>query len=246
MKTKIYLLLAFAASLIMTACEYYPESDFYADKYEVVVNERIYFTNTSDNADSYEWDFGDGTISFNYDASHSYEAPGTYVVTLYAFMDDKESVSSITVYVNRPAETTLEITVVEYYDEYVVEDASIILYPTYRDWSDEMNMLDEQITNDLGIAVFNDLTDKSYYVDVWHPNYNNYALADDDVDFIRTLPLILGVKNTFIAYVDFIPSGGKIEAREQAKQQKMKIVDIKRTYEGKLNEIQKNKTDSYK
>ncbi len=45
---------------------------------------KVDFTNTSTGADSYEWDFGDETISQEENPSHSYVGTGTYAVTLKA------------------------------------------------------------------------------------------------------------------------------------------------------------------
>ncbi len=42
------------------------------------------FSNTSLNADSYAWDFGDGNTSVIENPSHSFEGPGSYLVTLAA------------------------------------------------------------------------------------------------------------------------------------------------------------------
>ncbi|SFN20903.1 gliding motility-associated C-terminal domain-containing protein [Chitinophaga sp. YR627] len=42
------------------------------------------FNNTSENAVSYSWDFGDGNSADTEDAQHKYELPGSYRVTLYA------------------------------------------------------------------------------------------------------------------------------------------------------------------
>jgi len=42
------------------------------------------FTNKSENAEWYSWDFGDGTVSSEENPSHLYEVPGTYVVELRA------------------------------------------------------------------------------------------------------------------------------------------------------------------
>lgn len=40
------------------------------------------FKNTSKGADSFKWDFGDGMWANSKDATHIYESPGTYTVTL--------------------------------------------------------------------------------------------------------------------------------------------------------------------
>lgn len=44
----------------------------------------IYFTNTSNNADSYSWNFGDGTTETTTDAAHEYTNNNTYTVVLSA------------------------------------------------------------------------------------------------------------------------------------------------------------------
>lgn len=44
----------------------------------------VTFTSTSDNADTYLWDFGDGNTSASQDPSHTYTDAGTYLVSLTA------------------------------------------------------------------------------------------------------------------------------------------------------------------
>ena len=50
----------------------------------VCLDSPICFTNLSTNADSYQWDFGDGNVSNMSDPCHTYASPGTYTVTLTA------------------------------------------------------------------------------------------------------------------------------------------------------------------
>ena len=58
------------------ACfDYSPHSD-------ITVGEEISFTNCSENATSYAWDFGDGTVSTAEDPSHTYDEAGSYIVKL--------------------------------------------------------------------------------------------------------------------------------------------------------------------
>lgn len=47
----------------------------------------VQFTNLSELADSYSWDFGDNTTSVLTHPIHYYENPGTYTVTLTAYID---------------------------------------------------------------------------------------------------------------------------------------------------------------
>jgi uncharacterized repeat protein (TIGR01451 family) len=74
----------------------------------------VVFTNTSLNADTYLWDFGDGVTSTLENPSHDYAAGGTYTVTLTAYgacgMDEVEM--AITV-VEQPDEADLALTKVD-------------------------------------------------------------------------------------------------------------------------------------
>lgn len=64
-----------------------PTASFSADPTEVTNPSQIVeFTNTSINASSYEWRFGDNSLpSFNQDASHQFMEPGVFEVELLAF-----------------------------------------------------------------------------------------------------------------------------------------------------------------
>lgn len=62
----------------------------------------VVFTNTSQNATSYLWDFGDGTTSTETNPSHVYTTPGTYMVQLTATGPNGTHSTSATVTVNLP------------------------------------------------------------------------------------------------------------------------------------------------
>jgi len=87
---KLVLSIAMIAMLGMfTACEKddEPAADPYADfEYEVGQdnNLEVSFTNNSENAESYNWDFGDGQSSTEENPVHEYSEGGTYEVTLTA------------------------------------------------------------------------------------------------------------------------------------------------------------------
>lgn len=51
---------------------------------ELKIDEAIQFSNVSENADSYSWDFGDGTSSTEKSPSKTYTLPGIYTVKLKA------------------------------------------------------------------------------------------------------------------------------------------------------------------
>jgi PKD repeat protein len=192
--------------LILASCEKIPQAAFYVDNNEPEVGQEVFFTNDSFNSVRYEWDFGDQTYSYEEHPVHVYTGSGTYQVTLTAYSKSGLSDEAyMTIIVSIP--TLLEIEVLEYYDLYPVEGASVILYPTLADWDAESNMITEGYTDVDGKVVFSGLGSYVYYVDVWETNHNNYTLRDEDVAFIRTDQVKLHEINRFIAYVDY--TGGK-------------------------------------
>jgi PKD repeat protein len=179
-----------------------PRARFTASAQVIEAGEAVAFTNLSVNADFAEWDFGDGYISNEYDPVHVFTRPGTFRVVLKVFSSDHfsdESMMDITVLYP----TTLEITVKEYYNQYVVPNASVILYPSLTDWIHQTNAVAEGLTDIDGRVVFTHLAPAVYYVDVWEQYHNNYILAEEDVAFIRTMALVPNAVNTFTAWVDY-------------------------------------------
>jgi PKD repeat protein len=203
---KRILYLTFILPFFIASCELIPEAGFYVDVIEPEVGQEVYFTNDSYNAARYEWDFGDGSFSDVENPVHVYNGTGTYQVKLTAYSRSglsDEAFQTITVMIP----TLLEIEVLEYFDKYPVENASVVLYPTLSDWDAERNSITEGFTDQEGIVVFSGLDAFVYYLDVWEQNHNNYALRDEDVNFIRTPQVKLHQINRFTAYVDY--TGGK-------------------------------------
>ena len=240
MKKLAYIILI--VPLIISSCSQKPIADFFVSRNTVDVGEIIYFTNNSVDADYFEWDFGDGTRTNSFDASHIYTEEGIYTVTLFAYNGrhwvDK---AMSTVHVLFP--TSLEVIVLEYYDEYPVQDASVLLYNTLDDWIDEYNPLVEGFTNQYGETVFSNLNSQRYYIDVWEAQHHNYWLAEEDVKWIETHVLVPNEMNTFFAYVDFVEQTYKSSGerdRSVVKLRKLEQVD-RRMYEDKLESI-KQKT----
>jgi PKD repeat protein len=201
MKKIIYLSLVLP--LLLFACESMPEAQFSVDTIEPEVGQQVFFTNESDNAVEFEWDFGDGFISNEVHPVHIYTGTGTFEVILTVYSHNGVSdKASITIEVMIP--TLLEIEVREYYDDYVVPDARVRLYPTLPDWDGQTNMESEGYTNANGNVVFSHLGPYVYYVDIYEEGHDNYALRDEDVGFIRTPEILPHEINWFVAYVDVV------------------------------------------
>lgn len=62
-----------------------PVADFFADVTEGDNPLTVFFTDLSENAESWTWDFGDGSVSSEQSPEYTYTAAGTYTVTLIAY-----------------------------------------------------------------------------------------------------------------------------------------------------------------
>lgn len=204
-------------SLLVISCNREPIADAIISPNPAYVEDLINFTNVSVNADHFEWNFGDGTTSTAFNASHAYSDPGLYLVTLKAF-GRKGGVSTATFEVDVIG-SQLKVIVREYEQEYYVPDASVILYPSLQDWIDETNPVDEQFTNANGECMFTGLRYQRYYVDVWEQDHDNYTLAAESVDWIETQLLEPGYDHTFVAWVDYYPPAAK-KSTSRMKQKK--------------------------
>jgi len=216
--------------LLSSGCEKSPEAGFYVDSPIIEIYETIYFTNTSSRADFYRWSFGDGTVSSEMNPVHSYNTPGRFLVTLEAFQGSDE-VDQTSMYID-VLSTTLDIEVLEYYDQYPVANASIVLYASQYDWDNQINTVYgmEWFTDASGIAVMYDLDPIVYWVDIWHQNYNNWQLADEDINNVKTYPLDLHEVNYYTFYVDY--TGTTISRKDGRKVDQYKVVRAERKKPG--------------
>lgn len=62
-----------------------PTAKFKSSRNKLCTNEEVNFTNQSEFADSYKWDFGDNTTSDLAEPTHQFKAPGFYRVVLTSF-----------------------------------------------------------------------------------------------------------------------------------------------------------------
>jgi PKD repeat protein len=226
---KIYFLLAIVP-LLLAGCSRDPLADFTVSNDEVGIGEYVYFTNRSLDAETFEWDFGDGYVSNKFNDSHYYDMDGIYTASLKAFYKDKVSTSYMTIKV---IGASITITVMEYdLPNYLVPEISVILYPSVKDWENFTNMVEEKFTNDAGVVSFDHLAPQRYYVDIWGPNHDNYKLAEEDVGWIETPVLIPGTSTPWTAYVDYYSDGKKsiLDRFSTRELRKAEAVDGNRKY----------------
>ena len=101
----------FAGSMLLfllAACNR-PISQFIVDQEEPEAPTTINFVNQSEKADSFQWNFGDGTISSDLNPSHRYLKSGRYTVVLSASNGKKARTSEQSVVIEPPGEALVEI-----------------------------------------------------------------------------------------------------------------------------------------
>jgi hypothetical protein len=73
------------AGMILSSCSKKPQACIEVNKTVIRAGESISFLSCNEEADSYEWNFGDGKTATGNLASHTYEKEGTYLVQLIAY-----------------------------------------------------------------------------------------------------------------------------------------------------------------
>ena len=79
-----------------------PIASFSLDKSAAVLNEVVTFTNTSQNATIFEWNFGDGNTSTIKNPTHSYSTTGSFTITLSATGEGGNASVSKTITISYP------------------------------------------------------------------------------------------------------------------------------------------------
>lgn len=94
--------------VLMSACSK-PVAKFEVQNPETPAPVAVEFQNTSTDAESYEWDFGDGQTSTEASPTHTYERFGTFVVKLKAMQGEAVSVDSMELTIPEPPRRKVKI-----------------------------------------------------------------------------------------------------------------------------------------
>mgnify|MGYP001298772007 FL=1 len=102
---KIFGIFAIAMALFATSCTKECEEPTVAVVASFTVpseptTEGVPFTNTSTGADTYLWNFGDGTTSTEKNPTHAYEESGYYTIKLTASKGNVSATTTISTYVS--------------------------------------------------------------------------------------------------------------------------------------------------
>jgi PKD repeat protein len=94
-------ILATATVILISSCnKELPEASFIPSATSCEVGDTVFFQSTCQNADTYDWSFGDGTGSSEKDPSHVYTAEGDYSVILIVSNENGSDEISKTITVN--------------------------------------------------------------------------------------------------------------------------------------------------
>lgn len=237
---KRILLIIAAAVLLLNSCVIdssieNPYAAFQVNYDLVIPGESVYFSNYSTNASRYEWDFGDGTFSSLPSPSHYYLNEGLYEVRLAAYYGNRVDYAYMTIEVY---ETTLEVEVVEYYSGNLIPNANVVVYASEFDYNNFYQPVARGYSDSYGAVIFKGMRSEIFYIDVVNNYYNNYTLAAEDINFIKTLPLEHAKHNIFTAYVDYDPQYFK-SANEKITVREVKQTSQKRTLKEKQEALKK-------
>lgn len=95
--------------LFLAACAVKPEANFTVPTQKFVAPAMVSFANNSKNAETYAWDFGDGTTSTEATPTHRYTHSGNYKVTLNAVKGSKTITTTQMIQVAAPERCLIEI-----------------------------------------------------------------------------------------------------------------------------------------
>lgn len=102
-------LLTLCALALLSSCAIKPVANFSMPAQSVVAPAEITFTNTSLKADTYAWEFGDGSISTEASPTHRYVHSGNYTVVLKATKGAKTVIRKQMIQVTAPERCLVEI-----------------------------------------------------------------------------------------------------------------------------------------
>jgi PKD repeat protein len=200
MKTLKVIVTVFLAAIAISSCTKEPSASFTVSSKLVSTNENVKFTNTSTDADHYQWEFGDGLTSSDANPTHAYSKEGTFTVKLTAFSANNKKSSTYTETIT-VADTKATITVKDIDTYETIDGITATLYKSFEDWDNETNPVAQAVTNSDGVVTFTGLEATTYYVDLYDGYYSN-SFGYDDESKIKIGPLQAHQNNEYTLYVE--------------------------------------------
>ncbi len=151
------------ALLTVLSCKRFPEPDFsYTPTDNPEAGETIQFTNESVEANTYEWEFGDGGTSNQENPVYIYEEAGIFDVKLTAFNDAGDEAKTEAITINEP--TILGFFVTDSTGEITLSEAEVWVYDNEFDFENFNDPQFSEFTDTEGFAEFINMEPMNYYV----------------------------------------------------------------------------------
>lgn len=192
--------LIIVSAILIQSCTKTPKPAFtYQPSTNPEAGDSIKFSNSSINATSYSWDFGDTYTSDEENPYNIYVEAGDYTVTLTASNEKKSAEVSEVITINET--TVLGVFAVEddENDSIPVGNCSVWVYDNQADWDNYNDPQFEAMTDVDGFAMFMNLEAQEYIVDLykevnttdyWAAAYKLEALDLNDIN-LYLLPMTL-------------------------------------------------------
>jgi PKD repeat protein len=172
-----------------------PTAVFTASKTTVFVGEVIQFTNTSENATSYSWSFGDGTTSVESAPTKAYDALGSYTVTLVSTGDGGTNSS------------TLSITVIAA-SIYFMDSSDELMQKLVLDGTGTVTtVIDLAGKSGVGIA-YDNVNNKIFFSDFYDADTPNGKIWKMNLDATDATAIATGILDPYGIALDV--AGGKV------------------------------------
>lgn len=158
-----------------------PVASFQHSSNSYELGDTIYFTSTSEFADEYEWDFGDGSSSTEVNPVHIYNLSWSYKITLKVTNQDGLNETTQSIDIKNP-------TILAFHVTYNGEDfpiGFIQLYESEEDWNYRNNIIMQDYTDLNGRLEFYHVKPIIYYIDAF-----GWLVHGPYEDFLYTSGLI--------------------------------------------------------
>ncbi|MEX2371279.1 MAG: PKD domain-containing protein [Bacteroidales bacterium] len=185
--------------LVSSGCKKPPVAEFsYSPSVNPEMGDSIKFLNESEEALTFEWEFGDGMVSSDEHPFAIYETTGSKVVNLTATNEAGSTVATKTLTINEP--TILGFIVFESDTVTVLENCEIWVYDNQFDFEELNEPQFIENTDNEGIALFMNLEAQSYYVIAYKETDTGYWIAGGS-----TASLSLNQLNAYSIICEFVP-----------------------------------------
>jgi len=192
---------------------------------DIQIDEEIDFSNCSENAELYLWEFGDGAQTTDKNPSHSYDEYGSYVVRVTAYGSDKSLEDFTMKTIDISASTSMTLTTLDNTGG-ILTECEVYIFDNEEDMWNIENEIALGLTDSNGEILFDNLRPIVYWIFAGKMITDNTLWAA----FYYTPELEKGENNEFVLtleYTEVKKSGTMFEFKQNfnSKNQILKFVN---------------------